>query len=99
MQSLIELQQHTTCLKALIFFHPDYKNELSDSPIRVVSGVLDLLGQRKIITAHAGADCIHASHRGKVEALISYKIHRDSNFKVFIQVLEIVQHVRALCKK
>lgn len=67
--------------------------------MRVVGGVLDLLGERELIAAHAGANCIHALHSGEVEALFCYKINRDSDFKVFVQVLEVVQHIRALHKK
>lgn len=74
-------------------------NESTDSPFRVVCGVLDLLSQRELITTHAGADCIHALHRGEVEPLFRYKINRDANFKVLVQVLEIGQHVRVLDRK
>ena len=73
--------------------------KMINSQFRVVGSVLDLLGERVLIAAHAGADSIHALHSGEVKAFLCYKINRDSDFKVFVQVLEIVQHVRALHQK
>lgn len=74
----------------------DKPNKLDDLPFGVVGGIPDLLVQRELIAAHAGADGIRAIHSGEVEAPFCYKINRDSDFKVFVQVLEISQHIRAL---
>lgn len=67
-----------------IFSCPDYENKENDLQFRVICGVLDLLGQRELVTAHAGTDCIHARHAVEIEALFCYEINRDSNFEIFV---------------
>lgn len=75
------------------------KQRGEDSQLGVVCGILDLLGEGVGITAHTGADRIHAIHGGELEASFCNEINGRSNLEVLVQVLKVLEHVGALQPK
>lgn len=66
------------------------------SPVRIRRGILDLLSERELITAHAGTHGVHPAHRREVKAFRGDEVSRDPDLEVFVQVGEVFQHVRVL---
>lgn len=66
------------------------------SPLRVLSGVSDLLGERELVTSHTGTHCVYALLTGEIKPFGRDKICGHTNFKILIEVCEVVQHVGVL---
>lgn len=66
------------------------------SQFRVIGGVLDLLGQRELVTTHTGTHGVHSRNAGEIKSSFCHEINRHSNFKILVEVLEILEHIGSL---